>query len=195
MPLVHRPADVVTGVRAALAVTVAVLGPTGWVLWLVVAALALDWVDGQVARRTGTTSAFGARFDMETDAFLIAVLSCYAAATYGWWVLGIGAARYLLWLAERVLPWLRRPVPPRHWRKVVAAVQGIVLATAVSGLVPAALTEALLVVALALLAESFGRDVWWLWRTRRPELADRPYPTGGGTTLVSVGVVPGAQTR
>lgn len=194
MPLVHRPADVVTGVRAALAVTVAVLGPTGWVLWLVVAALALDWVDGQVARRTGTTSAFGARFDMETDAFLIAVLSCYAAATYGWWVLGIGAARYLLWLAERVLPWLRRPVPPRHWRKVVAAVQGIVLATAVSGLVPAALTEALLVVALALLAESFGRDVWWLWRTRRPELADRPYPTGGGTTLVSVGVVWAALT-
>ncbi|HEU5037810.1 MAG TPA: CDP-alcohol phosphatidyltransferase family protein [Nocardioides sp.] len=190
MPLVHRPAvrpaDLVTGVRAALAVVVAVLGPDGWVLWLVVAALALDWVDGQVARRTSSGSAFGARFDMETDAFLIAVLSAYAAAAYGWWVLLIGAARYLLWLAERVLPWLRRPVPPRSWRKVVAAVQGIVLAVAVSGLLPHALTEAMLLTALALLAESFGRDVWWLRRTR---YVDASYPAGGGLTLVAVAAV------
>lgn len=186
MPLVHRPADLVTGVRAALALAVAVLGPDGWVLWLVVAALALDGVDGQVARRTGTASASGARFDMETDAFLIAVLSVYAAPAYGWWVLLIGAARYLLWLAERLLPWLRRPVPPRHWRKTVAAVQGIVLAVAVSGLLPHALTQALLLAALALLAESFGRDVWWLWRTRH---ADAPYPRGGGLTLVAVAAV------
>jgi phosphatidylglycerophosphate synthase len=186
VPLVHRPADLVTGVRAALAMVVAVLGPEGWVLWLVATALALDWVDGRLARRTGTTSAFGARFDMETDAFLIAVLSAYAAAAYGWWVLLIGAARYLLWLAERVLPWLRRPVPPRYWRKVVAAVQGIALAVAVSGLLPDAVVEALLLGALALLAESFGRDVWWLWRTRRAEAA---YPTGGGLTLVALGAV------
>lgn len=190
MPLVHRPADrpadLVTGIRAALALTVAVLGPDGWVVGLVVAALALDWVDGRVARRTGTASASGARFDMETDAFLIAVLSAYAAPAYGWWVLLIGAARYLLWLAERVLPWLRRPVPPRYWRKTVAATQGVVLAIAVSGLLPHALTVALLLAALALLAESFGRDVWWLWRTR---YAEAPYPRGGGLTLLAVGAV------
>ena len=186
MPLVHHPANIVTGTRAALAVVVAVVGPTGPALALVVVALALDWVDGRVARRTGTVSAFGARFDMETDAFLIAVLSVYAAPTYGWWVLAIGAARYALWLAERVLPWLRRPVPARPWRKVVAAVQGVVLAVAVSGLLPYAVGEALLLVALALLAESFGRDVWWLWATRAE---DRPYPVGGGVTLVALGVV------
>ena len=118
MPQVQHPANVITLVRAVLAVVVAVIGPTGLGLAVVVVALSLDWVDGQVARRTGTTSAFGARFDMETDAFLILVLSAYAAPSYGWWVLLIGAARYLLWLAERVLPWLRRPVPPRYWRKV-----------------------------------------------------------------------------
>ncbi len=129
-----------------------------------------------MARRTGTASAFGARFDMETDAFLIAVLSVYVAAEYGWWVLLIGAARYLLWLAERVWPWLRRPVPPRYWRKVVAAVQGIVLAVAASGLLPAALTSVLLLLALALLAESFGRDVWWLWR---PDAWRRTRPAAG----------------
>ncbi|WP_395692483.1 CDP-alcohol phosphatidyltransferase family protein [Nocardioides sp.] len=186
---VQHPANVVTGTRAVLALTFAVEGPTTLGLTLVVVALALDWVDGQVARRTGTVSAGGARFDMETDAFLIAVLSVYAAPSYGWWVLAIGAARYVLWLAERVLPWLRRPVPPRYWRKVVAAVQGVVLTVALSGILPHALGEALLVVALALLAESFGRDVWWLWRTRLPAGAGLPYPTGGGATLVAAGVV------
>ncbi|MFC6043119.1 CDP-alcohol phosphatidyltransferase family protein [Nocardioides hankookensis] len=173
-------------VRAALAVVVAVVGPTGWGLALVVVALCLDGVDGQVARRTGTVSALGARFDMETDAFLILVLSAYAAVDHGWWVLLIGAARYLLWVAERVLPWLRRPVPPRYWRKVVAAVTGIVLAVVTSGLLPAAADQVPLLGVLALLAESFGRDVWWLWRTRTAEVA---YPRGGGATLLAVGAV------
>ena len=183
---VQHPANVITFARAVLAVSVAIIGPTGPGLALVVVALALDWVDGQVARRTGTASAFGARFDMETDAFLILVLSVYTAPDLGWWVLLIGAARYLLWLAERGLPWLRRPVPPRYWRKVVAAVQGVVLAVAVSGLLPPALDQALLLGALALLVESFGRDVWWLWRTRTSDL---PYPEGGVVTLLALGTV------
>ena len=38
-------------------------------------ALILDGVDGKVARRTRNASAFGARFDMEVDAFLILVFS------------------------------------------------------------------------------------------------------------------------
>ncbi|MBZ5740618.1 CDP-alcohol phosphatidyltransferase family protein [Nocardioides mangrovi] len=187
MRLVQRPADLITATRAALAVVVAVLGPDSWALALVVVALCLDWVDGRVARRTGTATAFGARFDMETDAFLIAVLSWYVAVDHGWWwVLLIGAMRYLLWLAERVLPWLRRPIPPRQWRKVVAAVQGVVLAVAASGRVPDAAAEVALLVALGLLLESFGRDVWWLWRTRT---APAPYPYGGGRTLVALGAV------
>jgi phosphatidylglycerophosphate synthase len=186
VPQVQHPANAITLVRLALALVVATIGPTGLGLVLVVVALSLDWVDGQVARRTGTTSAFGARFDMETDAFLILVLSAYAAPDLGWWVLLIGAARYLLWGAERLLHWLRRPVPPRYWRKVVAAVQGIVLAVAVSGLLPTGWSEALLVAALALLAESFGRDVWWLWRSRAAEV---PYPRGGGVTLLALGAV------
>ncbi len=35
-----------------------------------------------------------------------------------------------------MLPWLRRPVPPRHWRKVVAAIQGIVLTVAAADVLP-----------------------------------------------------------
>ncbi len=168
------PANVVTFVRAVLSCVVAGLVVASFggvdhvraVVVLATVALVLDWVDGQVARRTHTESAFGARFDMEVDAFLILVLSAYVAATFGIWVLAIGLARYLLLAAERVLPWLRRPSPPRYWGKVVAALQGVVLTVAAADVLPAVVTWVLLVVALALLAESFGRQAWWLWRTR-----------------------------
>ena len=57
-----------------------------------------------------------------------------------------------------VLPWLRRPVPPRYWRKVVAAVQGIVLTVAASGLLPDALARSLLAGRAGCCScESFGR--------------------------------------
>ena len=99
---------------------------------LTVVALVLDAVDGWVARRTGTASAVGARFDMEVDAFLIFVLSVYVAQSVGAWVLAIGAARYAFVAAGWLLPWLREPPPPRYWCKVVAAIQGIVLTVAMA---------------------------------------------------------------
>ncbi len=120
-------------------------------------ALALDAIDGQVARWTGTATPLGARIDGEADAFLILVLSIFVSHDYGSWVLAIGAARYALLLAGWLIPWLRTPLPPRFWRKVVAAVQGIVLTVAASG-VPSRLVGMIAVaVALLLLAESFGR--------------------------------------
>jgi phosphatidylglycerophosphate synthase len=165
------PASWVTLARAALAVGVAVLAVLDTSVALLVAlaaiALALDLVDGWVARRTGTETALGARFDGEVDAFLILALSVYVAPSYGAWVLAIGAARYLFLAGEWLLPWMRAPLPPRRWRKLVAATQGVVLTVAATGMLPRALTQALLVVALALLAASMGECVWWLWR-RRP---------------------------
>jgi phosphatidylglycerophosphate synthase len=122
-------------------------------------------VDGQVARRTGTATPLGARIDGEVDAFLILLLSIAVSRDYGGWVLAIGAARYVLLLAGWLIPWLAAPLPPRCWRKVVAAVQGIVLTVAASG-VPGRLVGMIAVAAaLLLLAESFGRDVIWLYRT------------------------------
>ena len=59
-----------------------------------------------------------------------------------------------------------RPLPPRRWRKVVAAVQGVVLTVAAAGVLPRTLTQALLVAALAALAASVGECTWWLWRRR-----------------------------
>lgn len=184
------PADLVTLTRATLACALAALvadpslGPRAAALLvpLGVLTLTLDAVDGWVARATSTATAFGARFDGEADAFVILVLSVHVAPTYGWWVLAIGAARYAFGLAGWVWPWLRVPLPFRYWRKVVTAVQGIVLIVASAGIVPPATGYIALVAALALLAESFGRDVLWAWRHRgatsvRPVRAPRlPHP-------------------
>ncbi len=164
----------VTLARATLAVGVAALvadsfaepAPVALLVTLTVVALALDAVDGQLARRTGTTSALGARLDGEVDAFLIAALSVYVADSVGAWVLAIGAARYVFMAGEWLLPWMRAPLPPRTWRRVVAATQGIVLVIAAADVLPVGLTRLALVLALVVLAESFGRDTWWLWRHR-----------------------------
>jgi len=127
-------------------------------------ALALDAVDGQVARRTGTATPLGARIDGETDAFLILMLSIAVSQDYGGWVLAIGAARYVFLLAGWLIPWLRAPLAPRFWRKVVAAVQGIALTVAASGVTSRLVGMIAVAAALLLLAESFGHDVIWLYR-------------------------------
>jgi phosphatidylglycerophosphate synthase len=168
------PASWVTLARATLAVGVTALvadsfthgTPVALLVTLAAVALGLDAVDGWVARRTGIATALGARFDGEVDAFLILALSVYVAPAYGVWVLAIGAARYLFLAGEWLLPWMRAPLPPRRWRKLVAATQGIVLTVAAAGVLHLGLTRALLVAALALLAASMGECVWWLWRRR-----------------------------
>jgi phosphatidylglycerophosphate synthase len=136
-------------------------------------ALAMDGVDGQIARRTGTTTPLGARFDMEVDAFLILVLSGAAAIEFGWWALAIGAFRYVFVAASWVAPWLNAPLPPKFSRKVVAAQQGVMLAVVVSGLLPAWLALAALIIALGSLTWSFGRDIAWLYVASRVRLEAR----------------------
>lgn len=174
------PADLVTLTRATLGCGVAALvadsfvraTEVGILVVLAATALVLDAVDGHVARRTGTASGFGARLDGEADAFLMLVLSVYVARSAGAWVVAIGAVRYLFAMAGWVLPWMRAHLPPRYWRKVVTASAGLALMFAAAEFATMEATYAALAVALALLTESFGRDVWWLWR-HRPEDAAR----------------------
>jgi len=168
-----QPADWVTLTRAVLAAGVAGLVADSFfrsvsvaaLVLLASVALALDAVDGLVARHTGTATAMGARFDGEVDAFLILLLSIEVSRDYGAWVLLIGAARYAFLIAGWALPWLAAPLPPRYWGKVVAAVQGIVLTVAASGLLPRMVGMIAVGVALVLLLESFGRNIVWLYRT------------------------------
>jgi phosphatidylglycerophosphate synthase len=160
-------ANRITSVRALLAVVVALLVARSFVTdaaafettVLACIAILLDGVDGRVARRSATVSSFGARFDMEVDAFLILVLSVQVGKGMGWWVLSIGLMRYSLLVATWALPWLAEPLPPRQWAKVVAVVQGVALTVGVSGLVPDQVLTLGLAVALGLLLESFGRQV------------------------------------
>jgi hypothetical protein len=88
-------------------------------------------------------------------------------------VLLIGAARYALLLAGWLIPWLAAPLPARYWGKVVAAVQGIVLTVAVSGVLDRGAGMIAVAAALLLLVESFGRNVIWLYRTGAGPLARR----------------------
>jgi phosphatidylglycerophosphate synthase len=127
-------------------------------------ALILDAVDGPVARRTGTDSALGARFDVEVDSVLVLVLSVYVAVLLDPWVLVIGAMRYAFVAAGWAAPWLRSPLPASYSAKAVAALQGIVLVVAAADVLPRSVAAALAGVALALLVWSFTRSVVWLWR-------------------------------
>jgi len=172
-PTLLTPADRVTLSRAGLLVLVAVLvllrplvdpGQWGWaVLGVAVPMLVLDAVDGAVARRTVVTDR-GARWDMETDAAAVLVLSLAAAPAVGVWVLAAGLMRYAFVLAGAVLPALRGPLPPCQTRRVVAAVQGPALLLAVAPGPPVAVAVTGCALALGALTFSFGRDVLALAR-------------------------------
>ena len=85
-------------------------------------------------------------------------------------MLAIGVARYAFLAGEWLLPWMRATLPPRRWRRSVAAAQGVVLTVAAADVLPRATTQVLLAVALVALSASMGECVWWLWR-RRPRRA------------------------
>ncbi|MFF4752043.1 CDP-alcohol phosphatidyltransferase family protein [Streptomyces sp. NPDC002514] len=168
----------VGGVTALVADSFESAPPLTLLVGLTAVALLLDGVDGKVARRTGTSTELGARFDMEVDAFLILVLSVYVSARLGVWVLLIGGMRYAFVAAARPAPWLNAPLPPSFARKTVAALQGVCLLLAASRLLPPAGDFAVVLLALVSLVWSFGRDVAWLWRTSR--IPAPAVPTGEG---------------
>jgi phosphatidylglycerophosphate synthase len=176
-PTFSTSADRVTLFRAVLAggcatiVTLSVLGSNPPRTWLLIAiavpALLLDAVDGWVARRTGTANAHGARLDMETDAALLMVLSIPVAFVVGPWALAIGAMRYLFVAASWVRPALRQPLKFSSFRRVTAGAQGAVLAFAATPIVPVPVAGLTTLLALAMLAFSFGKDVVSLERAYR----------------------------
>ena len=168
-------ANVVTTVRVMLmALAAGLVGQAvrPAILWWVVAgtalAAALDGVDGWLARRTRTASEFGARFDMETDAALILVLSIlvWQHGKAGAWVLLCGLMRYGFVAAGRLLPWLAGPLRSTVRGKTVAVVQIVGLSVALAPLVPVPASAVVAGVTLAALVWSFAIDVVWLLRSQ-----------------------------
>jgi phosphatidylglycerophosphate synthase len=137
------------------------------------ACVCLDGVDGKLARVRGEVSVFGARFDMEIDAATILVLTIAVAALgfTSWWVLAIGAMRYLYVAASWAAPALRIPVRVRLSGRIVAVVQAVaMLACLLLGvLAPRVhwLPSLVAAAALAALSWSFARDIAWQVRTAR----------------------------
>lgn len=165
--------NLVTLARAALPalLAVAVLSPAvtaaTWTFAALAAlALAADGADGWLARRSGLSSAFGARFDMEVDAALAALLCLAAidAGKAGLWLLPLGFMRYAFVAAMPLMPWLAAPLPPRTGRKTACVIQIAVLALLLAPPVAGAPATALAAAATLLLTLSFAADILWLWR-------------------------------
>lgn len=142
-----------------------------WVLFAIaLLALSLDGLDGLVARRTGSATRFGARFDMELDAFFILALSLLLVLQEkaGVWVIAIGAMRYLFVLAACWFPWLGAELPASYRRKAVCVCQVSALMLCLLPFVTPFWSDIVLSAALGLLTLSFGVDVLRLKRAARP---------------------------
>ncbi|MGS2742891.1 CDP-alcohol phosphatidyltransferase family protein [Halomonas sp. LS-001] len=174
----HGPlgwANRVTLLRGVLIAVIAAglwmpLSPLGYWQWLGVAlvALLLDGVDGWVARRTHSQTAFGARFDMELDALLI-VLLCLGLilkTSVGPWVLLIGAMRYAFVAAGWRYPWLQKALFDSLRRKTVCVWQIAALLLALTPWTADVATQLLALSALVLLVYSFSVDTFWLYQQR-----------------------------
>ena len=177
IPQPFGAANWVTAARAAYAVCL--IGYSLWALaaesapglslrwyWVVGAlgALALDGVDGRLARQLGQVSTFGARFDMETDAATMLGLSlmvwlCHQA---GPWVLVTGLMRYIFVGGSWVWPALAAPLPPKKRRQAICVAQIATLVLAMVPSVPPEVASPLCLFGLAALIYSFAVDVAWL---------------------------------
>ena len=173
--LPHRrigPANQVTLGRLALtAMLGGLLGESSPALAWPAAAIAalilvLDGADGWLARRGGWASAFGARFDMETDALLILLMAalCWQFDKVGAWILLSGMLRYLFVAAGVIWRWLRRALPESRRRKTVCVLQVLSLLTAVTPVVSRPWSAGIAATGLAMVCYSFLVDVVWLWR-------------------------------
>lgn len=167
--------NAVTQLRAAMTavLVVPVLIPEAMIthrieiLGLAALALALDGVDGWLARRSALCSDFGARFDMEVDSALAAILACLLLPTVSSAVevvalLVLGFARYGFVVAICAFRWLAAPLPTRWSRKAVCVAQ---IGALISTLALPVLALTLPFVAAAVLW-SFAKDIRWLARRR-----------------------------
>lgn len=165
-----------TLLRGCLVVVLISLAPfaahLGSGLWLYgiacLVALILDGVDGAIARRTGSQTAFGARFDMELDAVFILglCLAVLALGKAGVWVLALGLMRYGFVLASLALPFMNRPLPESFRRKTVCVWQVVTLMIALLPVASTSFASWTLATALILLSYSFLVDLYWLYQRR-----------------------------
>jgi phosphatidylglycerophosphate synthase len=185
------PGNATTTLRAGLAALVASLvGEPGIPIVAASAAgvglgaAALDGFDGWLARRTRMTSAFGARFDMETDVFLVLALSVLAwqFGKAGPWVVLCGLMRYLFVAAGWHWQWLRGPLSPTVRGKAICVVQFVGLSLTIVPAIRPPLSGLVAAVTLAALVYSFWVDVLRLWHAKTADAATYVSPQSARST-------------
>lgn len=161
-------ANAVTLARAAVVALLAGLvgeTPSPGLGWLAagatLAVLVLDGLDGRLARRHGTASAYGARFDMETDALLGLVLALLVLAfdKAGAFVLVAGLARYAFGALLGLTPRLDAPLAPSRRRQAVCVIQLAGLALCLVPWVARPASDVLAAAVVIAVVASFAVDV------------------------------------
>ena len=135
-----------------------------------IVALLMDGLDGFIARKTDTCTEYGARLDMEVDAWFMLLLSVlvHQWSQAGVWVLFCGLARYAWVGVQLSVPWFNRPLPPEPaLRRKTACVLGVAgLALALYPWPWPSFNTGLAAVATLALAVSFAIDANWLIQQR-----------------------------
>ena len=182
IPKPFGAANWVTSIRAVAAVAflaagLATLADAGLLSatlrWLIAVLatvmLCLDGLDGYLARRLGSASAFGARFDLEVDALMTLALALLAwvSGQAGGWVLLSGLMRYIFVVAGWLWPALAVALPPRRRRQAICVAQTIALILGLSPLLAPPWSTTICLAGLLLLTYSFAVDLAWL--TGRPQ--------------------------
>ncbi|MFK8083297.1 MAG: CDP-alcohol phosphatidyltransferase family protein [Granulosicoccus sp.] len=169
-----------TALLAGLIPVAAVIDSSNWMWAIAITAtitLCLDGVDGFLARKTGMCSAFGARFDMETDALLALVITVFIwqSGHVGEWVLALGVMRYAFLGAALWLDFLRAELYPSMRRKTVCVIQVGALCLMLCPWLSSLQASIVGAAALLCLSYSFTTDVYWLFRRRHTRMPNQQH--------------------
>jgi phosphatidylglycerophosphate synthase len=126
----------------------------------------LDGVDGRLARRGGTRSVFGARFDVEIDALHVLAMSglLWQFGKAGMWIWLGGLLRYGFVAAGWLLPWMAAELRPTLRGRAITIIHMTTVSVALAPFVPVRLSMVATVLTTAALVWSFGVDIGRLWR-------------------------------
>ena len=166
-------ADAITACR--IGILCAALGfipeHRAWVAGAALLNFALDGVDGWAARKLGQASAFGARFDMESDSHTVLLLDLQLIVHAGYpnWVLCAGVLRYAFVLSRFV-------VGPGEFRERRSSITRWVFSLVFVSRTFACLSDKrglalpLLAIATLLVIASFAPDFYGLRSARRASI-------------------------
>lgn len=162
-------ANAITAVRIALLVLLppATSAGSAYLIGLSLAILALDGLDGWLARRYTLSSEFGSYFDKETDALFLLLL-CGLATFRGpldVWILGAGLLRYGFVVLLFVLPTPATAESRSTWARYV---YGVMITALLACFLPyPGVYRPLIIGATAALLLSFGRSLWRIVAPRK----------------------------